>query len=259
MLIIILCDTRVGSTAFGRALESDALSFHGEVLYAGNPGGEFIQELSQMRIEGHEARESNIKDFSIYLKRYISSTKAHALDIKYHDIYSIPKALHRPSAGPPIIHLIKQQAAVIIHLNRKSRFRAALSELIAQQTSVYHISQSETGPSQRHSISIDVQSLFEKSKDRELCFRIAQRWIHEYPHCLELFYEDLFLSDTAQKDAIRSLRQITGCEGITFHPRTQKISGLLNIKIDNIDEILSNSKDTVWQSDAERLYEEFPN
>lgn len=143
--VLLVCNTRTGSTAFGNALS------------ASNPGVMFTGEcFNPTAVNQPDSFVGWILSNNISAYRFLAEKKAVAheyldwvtntvtgrillLDLKYHDTLAFmpnPSLLDFP---PVIFAALKDLGGSVIHLVRQDKFASSISEVIANRSNFFHL------------------------------------------------------------------------------------------------------------------------
>ena len=229
MLIIMITDTRVGSTAFGNALANGTDSiFHGEVLspdaYNNSDTGlpDTIKKLTILESLDDAALYASLDEYFINLSR---DRAVNIIDLKYHDLFILPSHPYQNTSPPSLLRYLISRNFHIIHLNRVNKLTATLSAVIASRSKVHHLL--IDSPSPTVDINFEGIALYDVVKatyDRIESHDQFRRWLSQGLLVLDVEYEAIYTSGDAVLSLINFLRQCWGCNGIEFNMKHRRIT-----------------------------------
>lgn len=115
------------------------------------------------------------------------------LSINYNTLHSINGYWQNIYDPPHLIAIIMLKRYHVVHLVRRNVLAAAVSEMRARLTGVWHIKQGDLRPSAADErIVIDPRSLVRQLRARKLEIDLVEDAFREYERCLTLEYENLF-------------------------------------------------------------------
>lgn len=232
--VVVIADTRVGSTALGSGLgNGSTIQFLGEILYP--------QEIASPRhLYGHVVR-ADLRRMAMdrrysfeVLDRYFDAdhwapSATYVADIKYNDFRIIPEHPWGVLSRPLLLDYLVGRSIPIIHLNRRNKIAAALSAYVAMGSGVLHSTSPQNGESV--SLEIDPVMLASEIKAREQSHVLVSSWLANESCVSDLDYEALF-ADGGKEWVDGTLRRICGAES-DFQPKIKKLSDTRRLTISN--------------------------
>ena len=196
--ILLLCNTRSGSTAFGHALadSNSGFTFGGEIF---NPAAvaqvwSFPFWLTEHQVSATRLATDRRGVLRDYLSDLLGSCplQAMVLDVKYHDLPSLLPTPALASAVPIVFELVAEMGGVVLHLVRRDKARAALSEIAAVHRVVFHLPDNADAPV-AEPITVDREAFIQQVRMRALHETLARQQL-ALSECraLEIAYEDVF-------------------------------------------------------------------
>jgi hypothetical protein len=259
VIIVLLADTRTGSTAFGNALiENGRVQYFGEVFHPPSPAGVGLlygsmADCTLSDLLNNSLVEQRLDDAIGRLSG--ESLSAHIMiDIKYHDLRLIPSHPMGLGTAPPLLVYLMSRKYWIVHLNRSNRLDAVISEGAAANNHLHHIYETET-PSQSDlhisEIYLDPYRTVTSLLDRESSLRSVRDWLQDYDRCVDIDYEAAFLSPNGANSVGELLSKCIDDPSLEFHPRTVHLKDRFKYKIANQEEIRRLFHGTRWELNFE--------
>ncbi|UVC08888.1 hypothetical protein IHQ71_27875 [Rhizobium sp. TH2] len=235
----ILADTRVGSTALGTGLQIGASAeFLGEILYPEVSTSHrhlyrTVRDLtySDVLSDGKIVLDALDGFFSDPLW---DSRTHYIFDIKYHDLGIVPTHPGAIGACPLLLEYLLARNFKIIHLNRRNKLAATLSQEVAVSTGLFHSNQGEISNAE---VYLDIDRLIADVTGRERAYDQVSAWLRGHGNVVEVQYEALFL-DEHRIDLGQILQRQFGLKA-SFLPRLKRLSSVSNVRVKNADEIKS--------------------
>jgi len=198
--IILLCNTRTGSTAFGSALEAS----NGDIWFAGevfHPDGLFVKWLEEHDVSALSfflEKQRVLGEFLVDCSaRY--PNKALLIDVKYHDTLGLMPTPALYDFPPALLSAVRDLEGRVLHLKRKSRFDSAISQVMAGISKVHHVRVGESLPdfaAQLGQVVIDPLALARQIRHRIYHELIATRQlINSGCKYIDVYYEDIFVEN----------------------------------------------------------------
>jgi hypothetical protein len=261
VIIILLADTRTGSTAFGNALiKNGRVQYFGEVLHPQSPAGagSIYRSITDCTLSNllDKAFLHQTLDEAIGGLRDESQSAHIMLDIKYHDLEIVPS--HPKSLGsvPSLLAYFMNSKFWVIHLNRSNRLAAVISEVAAATNGVHHIYETATpSHSTQHvaEIHLDPYTTVTSLIERENSLRAVRTWLQDYDRCVDIDYEAAFLSADGSSSVAALLSKSLDDPSLEFAPRTVHLRERFRQKIGNEAQMRRLFLGTRWELHFEEL------
>jgi LPS sulfotransferase NodH len=115
------------------------------------------------------------------------------LSINYNSLHVLNTFWQNFYQPPRIIGLIKENNYHVIHMIRRNVVHAALSELRAKRTGVWHLRQGEPAPPEAASrLSVVPHHFLAELRARKSEIELLETAFHRYSRCLTIEYEGLY-------------------------------------------------------------------
>lgn len=209
--IVIMSDTRSGSTALCQSLEASGVCkcvgevFHTQISdslfsFASNNYFTWLK-TTQTRTDSafhtdHESQMFEQKRLLVNFIRYLTVKSHHAyvfVDIKYNSCHHMTAPWQHINETPFMLSIIKEQRIPIIHLIRLNSVARALSEALAIQTGRWHVTnKSRTGSLSDDPVYLDPAEIYQKTIRNSEEVSLFRRFLRGYGLHIELYYETLF-------------------------------------------------------------------
>jgi hypothetical protein len=255
VIIVLLADTRTGSTAFGNALiKNGRLQYFGEVLHPPSPAGfgtlyGSIADCTLNDLLNKPVIEKRLDDAISRLKD--ESLSPHIMiDVKYHDLNIIPSHPRGLGTAPPLLLYLMSREFWIVHLNRSNRLDAVISEAAAAANHVHHIYEEESPPtSDPHmtEIYLDPYQTVASLLERESSLKTVRNWLQDYDRCVDIDYEAAFLSPKGASLVAALLTKCVDDPTLEFDPRTVHLRERFKYVISNEDQMRRLFLGTRWE------------
>jgi hypothetical protein len=255
MIVVLLADTRTGSTAFGNALISNGrFQYIGEVLHPQSPAGvgilyDHIAGCTLSDLLNTTLIQQRLDDAINRLRG--ESRSAHIMiDIKYHDLGVIPSHPRVLGTVPPLLAYLMSREFWIVHLNRSNRLDAVISQEAAVTNRVHHIYETETAgqsDSSMAEIFLDPYRTVTALLERENSLTTVRSWLQDYSRCVDIDYEAAFLSPNGASLVTTLLSKCLDDPSLEFEPRTVHLKKRFGYKIANEDQMRRLFLGTRWE------------
>ena len=259
MIVVLLADTRTGSTAFGNALiKNGRLQYIGEVLHPQSPAGVGILYDSISGCTLHDLLNTSLVeqrlDEAIERLRSESRSAHIMIDIKYHDLGVIPAHPRVLDTAPPLLTYLMRRKFWIVHLNRSNRLDAVISQEAAVVNRVHHIHETEASDQSDRSVAeirLDPYTTVTTLLERENSLATVGAWLQDYDRCVDIDYEAAFLSPNGASSVTTLLSKCLDDPSLEFAPRTVHLKKRFGYKIANEDQMRRLFQGTRWQLNFE--------
>lgn len=236
--IAVLADTRVGSTALGSGLDNgENIFFLGEILYPEeiDSGQHLYRALLDQPMRKLAANRQAAFEF---LDDFFSCGawergKRYVFDIKYHDLRLIPSHPAVLFDRPVLLEYLIARNIRILHINRRNKLAAALSQEVAIQTQLFHSSQ---GIGAARDLVLPLYEVVSGALARQKSHEAVRSWLASYSNVFDIEYEALFAEDGP--GLLNSFLQTEwNIQNATFKPQLQKLSAVSEVSVANAGEI----------------------
>jgi len=250
--ILLVCNTRTGSTALGTALalSNPDLAFYGEAF---NPSGIELRTSFPywLRDKNVSARRLIADKFNLcrdYLSARIAGRgkKIVLLGVKYHDLLNFMPVPALFDFVPELFAATRALDGGIVHLVRGNTFDSAISALVAQRRRVFHVQVGSNLPSMDETFDISPSAISQQVRMRVVQEIVARKQIH-VSNCrsTEIKYEDIFGEHPSQ--SIADLARVFGIPLKMDKVAHQKIGRHYPSIVSNFKELADVSRS--WQYD----------
>lgn len=226
--VLLLCDTRSGSTAFGHALadSNPGFTFGGELFNSSavTQVWSFPFWLTERRVSATRLATDKLGVIGDYLSDLLGSCHlpVMVLDVKYHDLPSLLPAPALPTAVPTLFELVSRLDGLVLHLVRRDKGRAALSEIAAVHRGVFHLPD-DTATPVPEPIYVDLETFLQQVRLRALHEILVRRQlVQSNCRCLEIAYEDVF--GERQDEVLAALGEMLAMPVILSQIRHRRLS-----------------------------------
>ena len=244
---MLLCDTRSGSTALGHALadSNPGFTFGGELF---NPNAvaqiwSFPFWLTERGVSAARLATDKLGVVSDYLSDLLGSCHlpVMVLDVKYHDLPSLLPTPALPTAVPTLFELVSRLDGLVLHLVRRDKGRAALSEIAAVRRGVFHLPDDAIAPLPEP-INVDLEMFVQQVRLRVLHETLVRRQLVQSScRCLEVAYEDVF--GERQDEVLAALGEMLAMPVAFNQVRHRRLSS-------DYEEVFPNSASLLAAADA---------
>jgi hypothetical protein len=261
VIVILLADTRTGSTAFGNALiKSGRVQYFGEVLHPQSPAG-----VGSMYRSITDCTLSNLLDKAFLHQRLDDeigrlrdeSQSVHMmLDIKYHDLDIVPSHPKILGSVPSLLAYFMNRNFWVVHLNRSNRLAAVISEAAVASNGVHHIYETKTPNDSDRPLAdvyLDPYTTVTSLIERENSLRCVRTWLQDYDRCIDVDYEAAFLSANGTSSVAALLSKSLDDPSIEFEPRTVHLRERFRQAIANEDQMRRLFLGTRWELHFEEI------
>ena len=201
MIVFCLASTRSGTTAISRCFRENPNFVNlGEVFYdTPESKGDYVKKWEY-------PAPPSIEKFDEYLNFLQSDPQyVYWLDIKFHDLNRFNPRQFSVNARPTLIEIIAKSGAPTVLIRRANHLRAALSEIQAMTTGVYHVPQTyeiHAPPSDNRRDQIKTVEAIRSAMHRQSEFRVVDEHLRLHPNLFRVDYEALFdCQDSAENRA----------------------------------------------------------
>lgn len=249
--MLLVCNTRTGSTAFGTALalSNSDIAFYGEVFHpAGmNLRTSFPYWLRSSEISAKTFLTDKVGICRDYLRARTAGRGKSAVvfGVKYHDLLNFLPTPSLFDFAPALFTALRQLDGVIIHLLRRSVFDATISAIVAQKRQVFHVQVGDRLPQSSEKFNIPVTALVQQIRMRIVQEMIVSKQIRNSKcHFAVVTYEDIFGGHVSK--AMADLTHLIG-SNVNLHKMVhQKLGTNYPSLISNFNELANAARR--WES-----------
>jgi len=163
------------------------------------------------------------------------------LGINYNSLHSMNTYWQNVYDVPYLVNIIRWKAYHVVHIIRRNLLAAAISEMRAKLTGVWHIREGEERPAAADAkVTVDPAALLRELRARRLEIDLIEAGLQAHNRCLTLYYEEFFDNDgrprLEQLDRLSRFLQLERplTPISTYH---QTRSDTLRATIENYDEV----------------------
>ena len=162
-------------------------------------------------------------------------------DVKYHDLPSLLPTPALSTAVPTLFELVSRLDGLVLHLMRRDKGRAALSEIAAVRRGVFHLPDDAIAPLPEP-INVDLEMFVQQVKLRVLHETLVRRQLTQSScRYLEVAYEDVF--GERQDEVLAALGEMLAMPVALNQIRHRRLSS-------DYEEVFPNSAALLTAADA---------
>jgi hypothetical protein len=260
--VILIARPRSGTTALrGVLARHSKIASLGEVFHendVNDPDYFFFYYLSEVKknpeyaLPSRSNRSALFKDYINYagtrFKKKFPGKEWLFFGINYNSLHCLNAYWQNFFEEPLMLSIIKWQGYSVVHLIRRNLVEAAVSEIRAKVSGVWHIKASEERPADANKkLRIDAKNFLRQLHARALEIDLIEKSMVGYRRCLTLEYEKFFDSEgkpvpTEIDGLAKFLSLDSPIEATTEYQKTR--TAHLRDAIENYDEVAATLRGT---------------
>jgi hypothetical protein len=208
--VILIARPRSGTTALrGMVARHSQIASLGEVFHEDSrdhPHSFYSYYLSEVKTDASLALPSTSNRIALFggyidqvaakLQEKFAGKEWFFVGVNYNSLHSLNTYWQNFFEAPYILNILKWKRYFVVHLIRRNVVKAAISEMRAKASGVWHIKAGEERPAVAdQKLSLDAKDLLRQLRARMLEIDLIDRSMDEYNRCLTLEYEKFFDSE----------------------------------------------------------------